>query len=111
MGCQYFPHTEEDLKRMLERAGAVSLKDLFSDVPEEFMFKGEFNLPDAMSEMEVLEKFRQLDALDKKLTVFCGAGAYDHYAPAVIQYPLCPCRDTVSSFPFGVPDCLHSVPG
>ena len=88
MGCPYFPHTEEDLKLMLDKVGAVSLKDLFADVPEEFIFKGEFNLPDAMSEMEVLEKFRQLDSLDRKLTVFCGAGAYDHYAPAVINYLL-----------------------
>ena len=88
MQCPYFPHTQEDLKQMLDKAGAVSLRDLFADVPEEFIYKGEFNLPDAMSEMEVLETFRRMESLDKPLTVFCGAGAYDHYAPAVIRYIL-----------------------
>ena len=88
MQCPYFPHTQEDLKQMLYKAGAVSLRDLFADVPEEFIYKGEFNLPDAMSEMEVLETFRRMESLDKPLTVFCGAGAYDHYAPAVIRYIL-----------------------
>ena len=88
MQCPYFPHTQEDLKQMLDKAGAVSLRDLFADVPEEFIYKGEFNLPDAMSEMEVLETFRRMESLDRPLTVFCGAGAYDHYAPAVIRYIL-----------------------
>ena len=88
MQCPYFPHTQEDLKQMLDKAGAVSLRDLFADVPEEFIYKGEFNLPDAMSEMEVLETFLRMESLDKPLTVFCGAGAYDHYAPAVIRYIL-----------------------
>jgi glycine dehydrogenase subunit 1 len=62
MLCPYFPHTQEDLKQMLDKAGAVSLRDLFADVPEEFIYKGEFNLPDAMSEMEVLETFRRMES-------------------------------------------------
>lgn len=88
MACPYFPHTREDLEQMLEKVGAVSVSDLYADVPEEFMFKGEFNLPEPMSEMEVLERFRQMESMNKTLSVFCGSGAYDHYAPAVVQYIL-----------------------
>lgn len=86
MAFPYFPHTEEDLKQMLEKAGLNSLDDLYADVPEEFIFKGEFSLPSAMSEMEVSEHFRQLEGMNRKLSVFCGAGAYDHYTPSVIPY-------------------------
>ena len=86
MAFAYFPHTEEDVRAMLGRAGAASLDDLYSDVPEELRFKGEFDLPDAMSEMEVRRHFEKLAAANTPLKVFCGAGAYDHYSPAVIPY-------------------------
>lgn len=82
----YFPHTEEDLKQMLEKAGLDSMDGLYADVPEEFIFKGEFSVPSAMSEMEVLDYFRQLEGMNSRLSVFCGAGAYDHYSPSVIPY-------------------------
>ncbi len=82
----YFPHTEEDISRMLRRIGVSSLGDLYSDVPEEFLHKGEYDLPDALSEQEVRTFFEKLDAQNTKLTVFVGAGAYDHYTPSVVPY-------------------------
>lgn len=82
----YFPHTEEDVRLMLERIGVKSLDDLYSDVPANVIFKGEYDLPDAMSEDEVRDFFDSLDRKDEKLKVFVGYGAYDHYAPSVIPY-------------------------
>ncbi len=82
----YFPHTEDDIRQMLEKSGAVSLDDLYADVPADFIYKGEYDLPDAMSEQEVRDFFHALDAKDTKLKVFVGAGAYDHYTPSVIPY-------------------------
>ena len=41
MSFKYFPHTETDLKEMLQRVGAKSLDDLYNDVPECIRFKGE----------------------------------------------------------------------
>ena len=49
-GFQYFPHTEEEIKVMLDRIGVKSLDDLYADVPADFLYKGEYDLPDAMSE-------------------------------------------------------------
>ena len=80
----YFPHTAEDIRQMLERIGVSSLEDLYSDVPSDFLYKGEYDLPDAKSEQEVREWFEKLAALNPKLKVFVGAGSYDHYSPAVI---------------------------
>lgn len=82
----YFPHTEDDIKKMLSKSGVSSLEDLYSDVPERFLFKSEYDLPEAMSEMQIREYFNELDSQNKKLKVFAGAGAYDHYTPAVVPY-------------------------
>lgn len=82
----YFPHTEDDIKTMLERIGVGSLDDLYSDVPDKFIYRGEYDLPDAMSEQQVRSFFESLDKKDLHLKVFAGAGAYDHYTPSVIPY-------------------------
>lgn len=71
---------------MLERIGVGSLDDLYSDVPDNFIYRGEYELPDAMSEQQVRSFFESLDKKDLHLKVFAGAGAYDHYTPSVIPY-------------------------
>ena len=71
---------------MLERIGVGSLDDLYSDVPDKFIYRGEYDLPDAMSEQQVRSFFESLDKKNLHLKVFAGAGAYDHYTPSVIPY-------------------------
>lgn len=85
-GFPYFPHTEGDVLAMLNRIGVKSMDDLYSDVPQDFLYKGEYDLPDAMSEQEVRDFFRSLDAKNPELKVFVGQGVYDHYTPSVIPY-------------------------
>ncbi len=82
----YFPHTEEDIRTMLERIGVQSVDDLYSDVPAEFIHKGEYDLPEALSEEAVRAWFKDLAGRNTELKVFAGAGAYDHYTPSVIPY-------------------------
>lgn len=71
---------------MLDRIGVNSLEDLYSDVPAEYIHKGDYDLPDAMSEQEVRSYFENLASKNTRLKVFAGAGAYDHYSPSVIPY-------------------------
>ena len=85
-GFQYFPQTSEDIRAMLDRIGVKSLDDLYADVPADCLYKGEYDLPDAMTEQQVRDFFEGLAAKNPKLKVFAGAGAYDHYTPAVIPY-------------------------
>lgn len=82
----YFPHTPEDIALMLERIGVGSLDELYSDVPGECFFKGEYDLPEAMSEQQVRDYFEKLAAKNTSLKVMVGQGAYDHYVPSVIPY-------------------------
>ena len=81
---KYFPHTEADLKEMLRTVGVDSLDALYDDVPEDIRFRGDYELPEAMSELEVRQLFEQLGAQNKQLVCFAGAGVYDHYTPSVI---------------------------
>ena len=71
---------------MLQRIGVSSIDDLYNDVPGEFLYKGEYDLPDAMSEQQIREHFAALDSRNTKLKIFAGAGAYDHYTPSVVPY-------------------------
>ena len=82
----YFPQTEEDIRVMLKRIGVPSLDSLYSDVPQEYIYKGEYDLPSAMSEQQVRDYFESLASRNSRLKVFVGQGAYDHYTPAVISY-------------------------
>lgn len=84
MNFKYFPHTEDDIRHMLEKAGMTSLEDLYSDVPEEVRFSGEYDLPEPKSEEEIRSYFKQLGDKNQILTVFAGAGVYDHYTPSVV---------------------------
>lgn len=88
MGFAYFPHTDEDIRVMLERIGVTSIDDLYADLPDEIVFAGEYDLPEAKSEEEVRRLFAELEQKNKTLCVFGGSGAYDHYSPAVIPYLL-----------------------
>ena len=82
---KYFPHTADDLQAMLARAGVKTLDGLYADIPEAIRFRREYNLPEAMSEVELRRLFDQIATFNQPLTVFAGAGIYDHYAPSVVQ--------------------------
>lgn len=84
MPHKYFPHTDDDLRQMLDKVGVKSLDDLYAEVPESIRFKHEYNLPAAKSELEVRRVFADLAKQNTTLTCFAGAGVYDHYTPAVV---------------------------
>ncbi len=69
---------------MMEVIGVKSLDELYAEVPEQIRFRGDYQLPEAMSEIEVRQLFEQLGAQNKTLVCFAGAGVYDHYTPSVI---------------------------
>ena len=73
---------------MLERIGVATVDDLYAEIPEEVVFKGEYALPEGMSEIELRRFFKELGAKNRRLTVFAGGGAYDHYSPSVIPHLL-----------------------
>ncbi len=84
MNFKFFPQTKEEIEQMLKQAGMNSLDDLYADVPKQIRFRGEYDLPEPMSETEIRSLFEKLGEKNRRLTVFAGAGCYDHYTPAVV---------------------------
>jgi glycine dehydrogenase subunit 1 len=75
----------DDEKAMLASIGAETFDDLFAHISAEFQ-SDEFNLPDGLSEMEMMQQIRAVARKNSSdLTNFCGAGFYDHFIPAAVN--------------------------
>ncbi|MDE7510016.1 MAG: aminomethyl-transferring glycine dehydrogenase subunit GcvPA [Muribaculaceae bacterium] len=88
MSNKFMPHTEEDIRAMLDKIGVESIDDLYADVPGEVIFREEYDIPSAMSEIELRKHFEELGNKNRPLTVFAGRGVYDHYSPSVVNHLL-----------------------
>lgn len=82
---KYFPHTENDIKEMLERIGVKNVEELFSDIPNSVLYKKELNLPSSKSELELRSILKAAASNNKEMICFLGAGSYDVYTPSVIN--------------------------
>ena len=81
---KYFPHTDDDLRVMMEKVGIKSLDELFSEIPENIRFRKDYDLLPGVSELEVRQAFQLLGSKNRPLTCFAGMGVYDHYTPSAI---------------------------
>lgn len=71
---------------MLASIGLCSIDELFSHIPDSLKRKGELNLPSGKSELEVCRTMEHIAAQNIVFdSIFCGAGAYDHYIPAIVK--------------------------
>lgn len=85
----YLSNTEKQQQEMLEEIGASSVDELFSDIPESVRLNRKLDLPEALSEMELVRRLRDLagrNVTTEDYACFLGAGAYDHYIPSVIHH-------------------------
>lgn len=82
----YIPVTDAQREDMLHHLGIHSLEDLFNDIPQEHRFPV-LNLEAGKSELEVLRELSTLARANSDVDCyrwFLGAGAYDHFIPAVV---------------------------
>ena len=81
--ARFTPHTEDDVREMLEAIGVESLDDLFADVSPKL--EGELDLPPVLSEYEALSDVNRLAAKNAAgAPIFLGAGAYDRIIPSAV---------------------------
>lgn len=82
----FVPGTKEEQLALLKAAGYESFEELFLDVPEEVKLKKDLDLPKGVSEMEAYSLLEDLASKNKQYrAIFRGAGAYDHYIPAIVH--------------------------
>jgi len=84
---RYLPHTESDIKLMLEKTGHKDLADLFRSIPDKLAPENKLNLKAALSEPELVEEMTRLAKANKfeEYRSFIGAGYYQHYSPAAVD--------------------------
>ena len=85
---KYFPHTENDIKIMLEKIGIEKIDELFNDIPQEVLLENLDNLklPNSLSEIELRKNINKISKKNRILEVFRGGGAYEVYTPSIIDY-------------------------
>lgn len=88
---RYLPHTDEDVRCMLQTIGCDSLDALFAMVPEGCRRIGSLDLPEALNEWELI---RHMTSLSDRMwaspayKIFMGAGSYEHFIPASLSHLL-----------------------
>jgi glycine dehydrogenase subunit 1 len=85
----YTPHTEEEIKEMLDVLGEKNLHDLFKGVPHDSILKTALQLPSSLSEKELVEDLKTLSGSNSSVmdyVSFLGGGFYNHYIPSIINH-------------------------
>jgi glycine dehydrogenase subunit 1 len=72
---------------MLAACGLSSLDDLFAHLPGGVRLERPLDIPEGVSEMELVDDLRRLAGRNRNVddvVCFAGGGAYDHYVPAMV---------------------------
>jgi glycine dehydrogenase subunit 1 len=80
----FIPHSEADVRAMLETIGVEQIEDLFDEIPAELKARALEHVPTGMNEMEVTRLMKMRAAMDGTPLNFAGAGAYEHHIPAAV---------------------------
>ena len=85
---RYIPHTQADVQEMLKVCGVKTVDDLFSGIPATLRLSHPLNVPQALSEPEVLRLASQRAEENQphpQNRSFLGGGVYRHYIPQVVS--------------------------
>jgi glycine dehydrogenase subunit 1 len=83
---RYHPHTEEDVRQMLDATGRESLSDLFRSIPAPLRLSRPLAVPPAIDEISLLSELGRLAARNAvEHPPFLGAGAYPHHVPPAVD--------------------------
>lgn len=82
----YIPTTPAERQEMLQEIGLSNTRQLYGDVPESVLLDELVGVPKGLSELEVMQKMEAMaDKNHVYKTILRGAGAYDHYIPAIVD--------------------------
>ena len=80
----FIPHTDSDIRDMLDAIGVKSIEALFDEIPASLRAKPLHGIPEALTEMALGRLMQERATQDGKPLNFIGAGAYEHHSPAAV---------------------------
>lgn len=80
----FIPHTEDDVKTMLNTIGVKRIEDLFDEIPSDLRIHDLNAIDSGLNEMSMTRDMKERAARDSGLACFLGAGAYEHHIPAAV---------------------------
>jgi glycine dehydrogenase subunit 1 len=80
----FIPHTDNDIRTMLEAIGAPDIDALFEEIPANLRAPGLPGVPPALNEMEIGRLMADFATRDGRPLNFIGAGAYEHHIPSAV---------------------------
>lgn len=87
----FTPHTPAEIQSMLKAIGVDSVEALFEGMPDGAGDEAFAALPQPHSEIEAMAECRRLAGANRgtgQYRCFLGAGAYEHFIPAVVDHIL-----------------------
>ena len=81
----YTPNTDKDRESMLREIGVQDIMDLFKDIPEDLILKSPLQIPDQLSEFELLRELEKISRKNKRTLSFQGGGNYNHHIPSTVD--------------------------
>ena len=88
---RYLPASEADIRKMLDATGAGKMEDLFASIPEGLMLKVPLDLPPALPEPALMERYISRSWKNSSATcrpLFLGAVVYNHFCPSPVNHIL-----------------------
>jgi glycine dehydrogenase subunit 1 len=84
---RFMPHTDADVRAMLDTIGVGQIEDLIAHVPANLRATAAIALAPGLSEQEVAAEVTALANQNRAadLVSFLGGGYYNHYVPAVVR--------------------------
>lgn len=80
----YIPHTLDDTCEMLKACKIDSIQDLFDEIPASLIKRDLVGLPQGLTEQEITRLYQSRSNAQIKNKCFIGAGAYEHFIPALV---------------------------
>jgi len=80
----FIPHTDDEVREMLDAIGVNNIDELFDEIPAELRDFTLDGVPEGLPEMEISQLMHQRARQDGHAYSFIGAGAYDHHIPAAV---------------------------
>jgi glycine dehydrogenase subunit 1 len=84
---RYLPHTDEEIREMLEQIGVQHIDELFGSIPDPHLLRAPLDLEPSLDEPRLMQHLTSLASENSAagMLSFLGAGMYRHHIPPAVD--------------------------